>query len=196
MKHYLYRTTNKLNGKYYVGVHTTDRKFGTDGYIGSGTLLRKSINKNGKHNFMCEVVTTCRTREEVSELEALIVDEEFIKRSDTYNLRTGGDNGFISPSIVRTVEHNRKIGEANRGRVYSAETKAKLSANCGNPNPIEHFLGRPIRRSEFKKTLLRKGFCFENYTEIDTGCRKNGNRLFIYSLGENNELKNTYRPKV
>lgn len=180
MNNYLYRTTNIANGKTYIGVHTMDGEFGTDNYMGSGTHLLRAIKKYGKNLFKSEVLCNCESREEVAELEELIVNEDFVKRSDTYNLRTGGDIDFKMNGYVRTAEHCRKIGLANTRRIYSAETRAKMSANCGVPSPIESFLGRPIRRSEFKLTTKRKGLDMGDFSEVDTGLKQNNNKLYTY----------------
>lgn len=51
---YIYITENLVNNKKYIGLHKSaefDRK-----YIGSGTLLRKAINKYGIENFSCKVL--------------------------------------------------------------------------------------------------------------------------------------------
>ena len=50
--HFLYKTTNLINGKYYYGMHSTYKL--NDGYLGSGKILRYSIRKYGKENFSIE----------------------------------------------------------------------------------------------------------------------------------------------
>ena len=41
--HFIYKTTNLLSGKYYIGMHSTDNL--DDGYLGSGYRLRLAIKK-------------------------------------------------------------------------------------------------------------------------------------------------------
>ena len=88
-KHYIiYKTTCKVNNKIYVGQHKTNDI--NDSYIGSGSLIREDISKFGKHMFSREILFECKNSIELDEKEKEIVDEDFIKRDDTYNVQIGG----------------------------------------------------------------------------------------------------------
>lgn len=61
MDYYIYITTNKINGKKYIGQHKGKPD---DNYLGSGINLIKAIKKYGKENFFKEILCFCETREE------------------------------------------------------------------------------------------------------------------------------------
>lgn len=87
-QHIIYKTTNLINNKIYVGMHSTDNL--NDGYLGSGWILKQAIKKYSKENFKREVLLVLPSRKEAREVEALLVDTEFISRQNTYNLQEGG----------------------------------------------------------------------------------------------------------
>lgn len=72
--HIIYKTTNLINGKIYVGLHSTDNI--DDGYLGSGWVLKSAIKKYGRENFKREVLLVLSNREEAREVESLLVDKE------------------------------------------------------------------------------------------------------------------------
>jgi hypothetical protein len=99
--YYIYKTTNLINGKYYIGMHTTDNL--NDGYVGSGKRLWYSINKYGKENFKCEILEMLSDRTSLKEREKELVNEELLKDFMCMNLKTGGVGGFVDK------EHAKKF---------------------------------------------------------------------------------------
>lgn len=90
--HYLYKTVNKVNGKVYYGMHSTNNL--EDSYIGSGKLLRQSIRKYGKENFETTIIGFYDSREELKIAEKDLITEEMLKDQKCYNLQPGGGGGF------------------------------------------------------------------------------------------------------
>lgn len=95
--HYLYKTTNLINNKFYVGMHSTDNL--DDGYIGSGKMLWFSIRKYGRENFKREILEFFESRVLLKEREKNYVNEKFIKDPMCMNLMIGGgEGGFFDPN--------------------------------------------------------------------------------------------------
>lgn len=101
----VYKTTNLINGKIYVGLHITNNL--EDEYLGSGYQLKSAVKKYGKENFKREYIKICNSSEEMYELEADIVNEDFVKRSDTYNMKTGGAGSWYH--VNSNPEQKRKF---------------------------------------------------------------------------------------
>ena len=56
-KYVLYKTTNLINNKFYVGAH--EIKKNPDTYLGSGLFLQRAIKKYGIKNFKREILFAC-----------------------------------------------------------------------------------------------------------------------------------------
>jgi hypothetical protein len=89
--HFIYKTTNILTNRYYIGMHSTDNL--NDGYLGSGKRLRYSINKYGKENHIVEIIEFCTSREELKNREKEIVNLNEIAKNECLNLIVGGEGG-------------------------------------------------------------------------------------------------------
>ena len=125
MKYTIYKTTNTVNNKIYVGKHQTENI--NDSYLGSGVSLEKAIKKYGKKFFIKEILYIFDNEEEMNLKEIELVTEEFIKRKDNYNKSLGGEGGSNFKGKKHTDETKQKLSEINKGKTHSEETKAKIS---------------------------------------------------------------------
>jgi hypothetical protein len=60
MFYYIYKITNLVNKKIYIGVHQTKNL--NDEYFGSGMLLNRAIKKYGKEFFSREIISLHKTK--------------------------------------------------------------------------------------------------------------------------------------
>ena len=77
MYHFVYETTNLINGKKYIGKHSTDDL--NDGYLGSGKAIQQAIKKYGEKNFSRTILKEFKTSEEAYMYEEEIITPELIK---------------------------------------------------------------------------------------------------------------------
>ena len=88
MYYTIYKLTNKINDKFYIGKHQTYDL--NDGYTGSGKLIRRAINKHGIDNFTKEILFVFDNEYEMNEKEKELV----VVSEHSYNLCEGGKGGW------------------------------------------------------------------------------------------------------
>jgi group I intron endonuclease len=125
--HFIYKTTNLINSKFYVGMHSSNDL--QDGYLGSGKRLRRSIRYHGKDNHKREILEFLPDREKLIEREKEIVNEDFIKDPLCINLITGGKGPEFSYHVNHTENAKNKISESllKKNLKRSNRTKEKMS---------------------------------------------------------------------
>ena len=105
--HYIYKTTNLKNGKFYVGMHSTNNL--NDGYLGSGTRLRRSIRRNGIKNFKIEFLEFFDNKTDLTNREKELVNEELLKDPMCMNIQLGGGGGWTSEQQkLNAIKSNQK----------------------------------------------------------------------------------------
>jgi hypothetical protein len=121
---YLYKITNLINNKFYIGVHSTNNL--DDGYFGSGTCLKNSVNKYGKDNFKKEILEYFDNRFDLLNRENEIVNQNLITEKQCMNLKPGGSGGFINE------EHAYKFHAAGGKKVrqmFAARHKERMKTD-------------------------------------------------------------------
>ena len=86
--------------------------FPDDHYFGSGKRLKVEIKKYGKENFKKEILEVLPTRNDLTQREAEIINEELLSNPLCLNLKNGGDGG----GRFWNKEHHRKAS-SNGGKV-------------------------------------------------------------------------------
>lgn len=146
MKYYLYKITNLLNGKIYIGVHQTTNL--EDGYMGSGILITKAIHKHGIENFKKDILEFFDTVDDMYARENEIVNEEFLLHEDNYNLNLGGTGGWHYVNQIGANAHGRG-GLSGESHQYYGKSRVEYS---GEKHP---FYGK--RRPEHSDKMTGDG---------------------------------------
>ena len=87
MKYLIYKITNTINGRYYIGRHATNNV--NDGYMGSGKAISNAIKKYGEDVFVKEIIAESFSKEDLWELEKIIVNIDVDKDPLSYNMADG-----------------------------------------------------------------------------------------------------------
>jgi hypothetical protein len=190
IKYYtVYKVTNKINGKVYIGTHKTNDL--DDDYMGSGKYLKYSQNKHGMENFEKEILHVFDNPEEMFAKEKELVNEEFIAETNTYNLKIGGFGGwdFINTSenidfVARNTQNCVAGGVAAQKNITSDERSRRNKLGWANGNRKPNFRGKTHseetkhKMSETAKERLKDPTKNSQYGSI-----------WIYSLEEQRCIK-------
>ena len=119
--HFTYRTTNLVNGRYYLGMHSTNRI--DDGYLGSGKRLYYELNKYGRDNFKFEILKQFNSREELVQAEISLITEQDLKNPNCLNCKPGGSGGLSNK------EHYNRFVEAGKANLINSSVNRQESLN-------------------------------------------------------------------
>ena len=156
MKFIVYKTTNLINNKIYIGVHRTNPDI-NDGYIGCGVNYKDfkkkrlrgfpaAVRKYGYNNFKRETLFIYPDTEEgmkqAYEKEAEIVNLEFVKSSKTYNLIVGG-KFTVYETLKKVIAQYTIDGKFLRtwSSITEAEEKLGLSSISQALNNTSKYAG-------------------------------------------------------
>lgn len=189
MKYIVYQTTNKVNGKLYIGVHKTETPDVFDGYVGNGiyvgyqiknpkTAYQHALKKYGYNSFIRTTLKVFDTEEEAYAYEAQLVTLDFIKQDNNYNIKTGGIHGSWNFKTVYQFNYNGDLI-----KIWNSISDI-----------IEHYScnGARIRMAVTNKYSAFESFWnFEN--NIDIKEYRKSNQCELYQFSKNGELIKVFR---
>lgn len=107
---YIYKTTNLINNKIYIG--QKKRKRFDKYYFGSGLLINRALKSYGKENFKVELLCECNSQEELNEKERFYIkDLNSQNKSIGYNILPGGQ---YLPDLKDSEEIRRLKSEGSK----------------------------------------------------------------------------------
>jgi group I intron endonuclease len=128
--HYLYKTTNTLNGKIYIGVSVDPvERFDTHCANSKGSAIGNAIRKHARESFKLDVLV-CGRREYVYELEAKAIQSYDTVAPKGYNIATGGVGGHAG--CKRSDETRAKLSAQKRGKASPLKGKPMSEQGIAN----------------------------------------------------------------
>ena len=121
-----YKVTHRDSGKSYIGVTTQKRPLTRwRHHVNVGRRgLGAAIKKYGESAFSFEIIASSWDEPSLLALEMILIAQDGTLSPGGYNLNVGGRG-----TLRAADETKRLIGEANSRRVWSDESRAKVSAS-------------------------------------------------------------------
>ena len=163
MFHYVYEITNNINGRKYIGKHSTNDM--NDGYMGSGIAIKQAIKKYGSKNFSKKIIKSFETSEEAFKFEKEIIERlDCVNNYKYYNMSDGGIGGvgtLSGKTELEKVEIYNRMKNTLKGKMAGENNPmyGKVSAMKGKKHTKE-------AREKMSKALKGKPFSKEHRENI------------------------------
>ena len=151
----VYKITNNIDGKFYIGITIRDFKKRIAGHIhsaknGSEYALPRALRKYGPENFTFEVIDSDATSiEHLKQLEIWYIEN----LKPEYNLTKGGDGLF---GYIWSEESKLKNSLSQKGRKLSEEHKRKISIGLTGKKQSKETITKRVLKCVSKKINGKK----------------------------------------
>ena len=193
---YIYKITNTINNKIYIGQTTNFKNRMKQHINGKRSVISKAIRKYGKDNFLFEIIDSVDNIDDANVLEKFYIEYYNSITPNGYNIAEGGLNGNkwygkteeevedIKRRISLKMKEIRTISNPFKDKHHTAETIELLrEMNVGdkNPNakPKEYYETHAVIKSNFKRTCKKMNWNFEDFIEIYSGITTD-RKLYYY----------------
>lgn len=175
-RYIVYKTTNLVNGKYYIGVHYL--KGDDDKYIGCGistpadavkvarrnkkSPFADAVIKYGFHNFKRETLYRFATKKEAYDKEAEIVTAELLKDPNCYNVALGGFGGNVISgeelSLIHQTYKAKRLGfkDAEELRLHQQRHQKEVKALRNASKKMKELSDRLLLMAREKEALYKE----------------------------------------
>jgi hypothetical protein len=207
----VYETTNLINGKKYIGKHSTTNI--DDGYLGSGKILLEDIKMYGRKNFGRKILIIVGSEEESYRYENKLITNHIIQSKKYYNLTVGGQ-GFNSDDLKKKwkdPEFKKKMSKANSKsikrtwendeyrKIKTVQSKNQMEKQWKNPEFVDMQSKRMSKMNKGENNPNAK-FTNENIIDIKKRLQRgekgidiakiyNVNRCVIYNIKNDKRWK-------
>lgn len=145
---YIYKITNIINNKIYIGKHKYSKPELDPNYFASGKTINESLSKFGPDAFIKELIDVADSLEELNQKEKYWIKVLNAREPNGYNLTDGGDG---APNLTgesraklaywsgkkQSEETKQKRNESLRKVVHSEEWVNKISNSLKGKKPSE-----------------------------------------------------------
>jgi hypothetical protein len=126
---FIYRWVHRVSGKWYLGSHYGCLE---DGYIGSGVIFKKALDKHGVEAFNREIIalTWCTRRELLNIEEEILIAVD--ARGDQMSYNTKNKGLGQDPEVCRAIFLGREQTEEHKAKRARTIEKKGLFKGLGN----------------------------------------------------------------
>jgi len=163
--HILYETINNINGKKYIGIHSTNDL--NDGYLGSGAKIIEAIKKYGKENFTRTILKFFDSRKQLLEAEKEVVNEAIVNDKKYYNVSLGGmsfiDSLVKLDNVDAFILHQSNAGKKGAKAFYNKLTEKEknewhVKGGKSSINPGGYFMSDNGKKNISEARKLSKKY--------------------------------------
>lgn len=156
--HYLYKITNQLDGKIYIGQSNNPEYRWKQHKADSRRTypvqyIHRAMAKHGVENFIFEIIASCKNQKDTDDVESILI-LQYNSRNDLsgYNLMVGGSYGGHSEETKQkqreaTIKQIETRGHPAAGRIVTEETR-ELMRKIRLEKPLDYTPERRQKMSE------------------------------------------------
>lgn len=178
--YFIYKITNKLDNKIYVGKTTKSlsQRFKAHCYMAKHieeykfiSYLYRAMNKDGEENFKIELLESCENELELNEKERYWIDKlQSQNPTIGYNIQDGGEGGSVrskeyqlSDKQKQALDYGRHLPSSDKHKQQLAERRKNCIVTLDTRNKLREMSANRVRIHKGNKNLHPKKDLLDYY---------------------------------